>query len=260
MQGFQLALRTGRAPSFRYKDLEDGVRHAFYTVYWSNQGRQYHSCVTDKGMFVRVLSKTRRPYDGQVFDLTVKDDHSFTIDGVAVRNCLKDFDTCPICESGQASSYIVVGTVISHKVWTDRAGNKHANEKVLFVAKGRARQRLLRQIGLRDGDLTGCVYEMARGSSSTECASGEDFEFIGRLSKAKMKKLVPKGEDAKEFLKPFNYEEIFAPKSAEELRKLVGGEEPVGSEEEEVDDGVTTEPEEEGAEEEEEATSIEDLL
>lgn len=36
------------------------------------------------------------------------------------ETCLKDFDTCPICESGQASSYIVVGTVISHKVWTDR--------------------------------------------------------------------------------------------------------------------------------------------
>lgn len=101
-------------------------------------------------------------------------EHNLKINGrwSNYETCLKDFDTCPICEAGQNSSYIVVGTIISHKVWTDRAGNKHANEKILFVAKGRARQRLLRQISLRDGDLTGCVYEMARGSSSTECSTG----------------------------------------------------------------------------------------
>ena len=80
-----------------------------------------------------------------------------------------------------------------------------------------------------------------------------------------MKKLVPKGTDAKSFLKPLNYEEIFAPKTAAELRKLVGGEEPVGSEEDDVplesgaeeSDG-TDETEE--TEETEETASIDDLL
>ena len=193
-------------------------------------------------------------------------EHNLKVDGRwgCFETCLKDFDTCPICEAGMNSSYIVVGTIISHKVWEDRAGNRHANEKILFVAKGRARQRLLRQIGLRDGDLTGCVYEMARGSGATECSSGEDFEFIGRLSKAKLKKLCPKGEDVKEFLKPLNYEEIFAPKSAKELRKIVGGEEPVGSSESEMEDdvppSVTDNDPCTGEDGEEEALSIEDLL
>ena len=189
-------------------------------------------------------------------------EHNLKIDGHwgNFETCLKDFDTCPLCESGLNSSYIVAGTIISHKVWVDKAGNRHANEKQLFVAKGRARQRLLRQIGLRDGDLTGCVFEMARGSGATECASGEDFEYIGRITKAKLKKLVPKGATGKEFLAPLNYEEIFAPKTAEELRQIVGGEEPVGSKENEEDALPGETKEEDDEKTEEEATSIEDLL
>uniref|UniRef100_A0A6M3M8K1 Uncharacterized protein n=1 Tax=viral metagenome TaxID=1070528 RepID=A0A6M3M8K1_9ZZZZ len=86
--------------------------------------------------------------------------------------CLKDFDTCPLCESGDNASYILVGTVIDHSSYTADDGTKYVNQKKLFVAKGKARQNLLRQIERRDGDLKGCVYEMARGSSNTECATG----------------------------------------------------------------------------------------
>jgi hypothetical protein len=58
----------------------------------------------------------------------------------------------------------------------------------------------------------------------------EDFEYLGKLTAEKLSKLAPEGEAA-EWLKPFDYEKIFAPKSSEELRRVVGGEVPVGSSE-----------------------------
>jgi len=53
--------------------------------------------------------------------------------------CIKDVDTCPLCEAGDNPSYVAVATVISHKKWKDSDGGVHQNQKMLFVAKGRAR-------------------------------------------------------------------------------------------------------------------------
>ena len=176
--------------------------------------------------------------------------------------CLKDFDTCPLCESGDNASYILAGTVVNHKPYTDKDGAKHVNQKELFVAKGKARQSLLRQIERREGDLAGCVYEMARGSSTTECATGEDFDYLGKkLTKKQMKAFIPKDADEK-WLEPFDYEKIFEPKDPAELRKLIGGAPPVGADDDDeqskkdVDDVLPDETEAE----EEAVSSIEDLL
>ena len=171
--------------------------------------------------------------------------------------CLQDFDTCPICESGDRPSYVVAGTILSHKEWEDNDGNKHKIQKQLFVAKGRARQKLLRQIEKRDDDLAFCVYEHARGSSPTEANTGEDVEFIKRLKKSQVKSLIPQSilgddETATDYMKPFDYSDVFKPLTAKELRDIVGGEAPVGSEEEE-------EPEEETEEETEETAEITDI-
>lgn len=142
--------------------------------------------------------------------------------------CLGEKDTCPACEDGSNPSFVVVGSIINHRPWTDRDGNEHKLQKMLFVAKGKARERIVNQIKKRDGGLKWCVYEATRGSSQTECSTGEEFEYLGRLSKEKVKKLIPDGED-KDFLEPFDYEKIFAPKDAGELRKILGMEAPMGS-------------------------------
>lgn len=171
--------------------------------------------------------------------------------------CLNDFDTCPICESGENPSYILVGTIISHKEWTDKDGNTRKNQKMLFVAKAKARENLQRQIERRKS-LVGCVYEIARGGASNECATGEDFEFLKKLSKAQLKKLVPPNQEEDEFLKPYDYAKLFEPQSADALRKLVGIDAPIGA-----DDEVETEEEEQETpevEEEEEEETWEDKL
>lgn len=174
--------------------------------------------------------------------------------------CLKDFDTCPLCESGDKPSYAVVCSVIDHRKYTDSEGAERTNERKLLVARGKARQILLKRLeDKHEGDMVGCVYEIGRGTTKTEASTGEDFDFLQKKLTAKqLKSFIPKGGKAED-IKPFDYEEVLAPKKASELRKLVGGETPVGSEEEEepTDTDSGTGGDEGG---EEEVSSIEDLL
>lgn len=178
--------------------------------------------------------------------------------------CLKDFDTCPLCESGDKPSYAAVCSIIDHRKWTDGENNERSNEKKLFVARGKARQTLLRRLEEKHkGDMVGCVYELSRGTTKTESSTGEDFDYLDKKLTAKqMKAFIPKGLD-EDWLKPYNYEERLAPKSADELRKIVGAPAPVGSEEEskkETKKEKEKEAEPEETASDEDVTSIEDLL
>jgi len=265
-QVFQLLLRLGKAPSlFKYTPVsDDGYnRYPFYVVSFTDdtQNAPYDCILRDDGMLIKIKGKNRRQYIGKVYDLTVTDDTSFLIGGVAAHNCLQDFDSCPICESGSNASYVLAGTVISHKKFTDKDGNEHNSQKQLFVAKGKARQHLLRQIDRREGDLRGCVYEMSRGTTQTESSVGEDFEFIKRLSQAELLKIAPgkTKEEKMDWLKPYDYAELLKPKSADELRKIVGIGPPVGSDEEEGIFDDTTSNESVDVEDDE-IQSIEDLI
>jgi len=180
--------------------------------------------------------------------------------------CIKEMDTCPICErDGKPPSYVVAGTIINHAEYKTRKGEKIKNQKQLFVAKGRARQGLMRQIERRDDDLKFCAYEMARGGGDTECSTGEDYEFLKRLTAKQIKGFVPKDEDAKKWLAPFDYSKLFEPQSAEELARMIGAATPVGGADDSYeppddDDGKADEGDDAGADEEEGATSIDDLL
>ena len=186
-------------------------------------------------------------------------EHSLKVGGRwTTETCINEFDTCPLCESGLNVSYVVAGTCINHSKYVTKKGQELKNQKQLFVGKGRARQRLQKQIERRDGDLSCCVYEMSRGTGQTECATGEDFEYIKRLQKKQLRAFVPEGQDAEEWLAPYDYAKIFKPKTAEQLAELVGAAPPVGGENDDTGgdkdtDGVV-DPED-GKE-----LSIEDLL
>jgi hypothetical protein len=172
--------------------------------------------------------------------------------------CIQEKETCPICESNDNPGWALVGTIISHKAFTDKDGNEHKAQKQLFVAKGRARSRIITQMERRKGDLTHSVYESTRGAGQTECSTGEDFEYLGKLNKEKLMELAESIGEDESWLEPFDYEEVFKPKSAAELRKIVGGKVPVGSEEEDASDASDpVQPEPEKVEDE---VSIDDLL
>lgn len=69
----------------------------------------------------------------------------------------------------------------------------------------------------------------------------EDINFEKRLNKKALVAYLKKSwdkqgkkytdTDIEDYVKPFNYEKIFKPYSQEELRKIVGGEVPIGSSE-----------------------------
>lgn len=156
------------------------------------------------------------------------------------ETCLRDFDTCPLCEEDYSGSYICGLSVLDLRGYEDKKGVKHKVSKKLFVAKSSAQDKLKRQLEKRDNDLKYTVYEVARGSGDKEPATGDDFEYKGRLTKAKLikklKEILPDDVDVEKYILPLDYKEIFKPKPAKELRKLIGAGAPVGSSDD--DDGA----------------------
>lgn len=152
--------------------------------------------------------------------------------------CLRDFSECPICDSGFKPSFVMVWTVIDHsKYISERTGKEYRNMKKLFVAKQSVINRIKRRKESLDGDLTFALFDIRRDKRE-ECATGEDIEYIKRLTADDILKLKPDGVNDKEWLQPFDYMKIFAPKSVEELRRLMNAEPPIGAE----DDGSWEDP------------------
>lgn len=159
------------------------------------------------------------------------------------ETCLSDFDNCPLDEAGLKPSYVVVATIIDHTEFVlkkgPNAGTLIKNQKRLIVCKSTARLKLLKQKERREGDLTYCQFEATRYTPK-ECSTSEDFQYIKTFTLEEVKAFAPatlmgkSGQqepvDPAEWIKPFNYPEVFKPKSADELRALIGGIAPVGSE------------------------------
>lgn len=207
-----------------------------------------------EAMDVNVVAKKRRFWlppdkaalitflDSPAFFLR---EHQLFIGGswINYESCLSDFDNCPLCEGGMKPSYVVAATVIDHTEFVLKrgpsAGTLIKNQKRLIVFKSTARLKILKQKERHEGDLAFCQFEATRYGPK-ECAVGEDFEYIKKLTLDEVKAFAPptmigksglqEAVDPAEWIKPFNYPEVFKPKSADELRALVGGVAPVGSE------------------------------
>lgn len=156
---------------------------------------------------------------------------------------MSDFDNCPLCEAGMQAAYIVVFTGIDHTEYTLKkganAGQVIKNTKKIAVFKSTARNKVLKKKEQKDGDLTGCTFEISRFGAKDN-SSGSDFEFIKRCTTEELKVFAPATQygksgqqepvDPDEWIKPFNYEEVFKPKSTEDLLALIGGTPTAGSE------------------------------
>lgn len=144
--------------------------------------------------------------------------------------CIRDVETCPACEQkGDNPAYAVVGTVIDTRPFTKRDGTKVRFSKKPFIAKGKAREIILRRLEENGGHLRGYLMKNTRGSTQTEANVGEDMQVVRKLTKEQIQKTVPEGETLKEWFKPLDYEKIFAPKTAKEMAEILGVEPPLGS-------------------------------
>lgn len=147
------------------------------------------------------------------------------------ETCISDLgeEECPICEQGFKYSYVAVFSIIDLTKYKDKQGNQVKASKKLLVLKTTARNKILKQKERREGNLTGCVFETTRYNQK-ECSTGEDFEYLKRVPVEDLKEMAPQGVDAEEFVRPFDYIKLFNPKTAVELRRVIGAAPPVGSE------------------------------
>ena len=145
--------------------------------------------------------------------------------------CLKDFNECPICESGDTSGYVCAYTIIDHSEYeSQKSGKIFKNQKRLLVVRPAVMNKLARRRESLEGNLTHGLFLFSRDKKE-ECNTGEDIEFLKRLPVESILKFKPKEGNIsdEDWLKPFDYMQLFAPKSVDELRKIVGQNPPVGA-------------------------------
>jgi hypothetical protein len=140
--------------------------------------------------------------------------------------CIQDVDTCPVCVSSKLSSYVLITTILNHSKYKTKKGEELQHYKQLAMFKGTA----LTNLQYRREDLKGSIkfhcFKFARGKEK-ECRTGSDITYFKKFTPANMKLFIPKDiisdtEKAKDFLAPYNYEKLFAPKSIEELSAIAG--------------------------------------
>jgi len=146
--------------------------------------------------------------------------------------CLQEFDNCPICEAGHRPYFACIYTIIDHSTYKTKAGKEVKNQKKLLVLKRTAYEIIMdRKKNDLDNDLTYVVFRTKRHKAD-DPNTGGDWVVKKRLDLATVKRFIPSDIDVNErddYLKPFNYIDIFQPKEADALRRIVGGAAPVGS-------------------------------
>lgn len=130
--------------------------------------------------------------------------------------CVNEIPTlapCPICKTygEDTSSYVGVYTVIDTRRWEGENGKVFENQPKLFVAKTKV-QAVIREEKKKRGGLIGCVYDITRAGDQ-DPRTGSMFSFTEKLTPEQVAARFPG-------VKPYSYEEVFRPKTAEEMKRL----------------------------------------
>jgi hypothetical protein len=153
------------------------------------------------------------------------------------ETCIQDIgqEDCPFCEDGVRTYYECVFTVIDHASYESKKtpGKIITNSKKLLVLRSTARKKILRKKDQNDGDLK-YVRMSTHRDDKKECSTGEDFEVVKRLTKEEVMAMAPsewmgQGITPEAWIEPFNYKQLFEPKKAAALSRVLGRVEPVGA-------------------------------
>ncbi len=128
---------------------------------------------------------------------------------------------CPICAAGDKSYLASAFTIVDHSKWTSKknAGVVHEHELKLFVCKAQV-QKILRKNAKKREGLRGWYTEISRTDGQSP-NTGDQFDFEKRMDDAAFSKLTNKKFPA--LPQPLDYHELFAPKTQEELQKIISG-------------------------------------
>lgn len=150
--------------------------------------------------------------------------------------CVAESEPCPACEGGDEPSLVGVFTVIDHREYISKKGDKYTDTAKLFVAK-RGTFKLLQQYATKRGGLAGCRFDVSRlGDQAPVVGDGFDFtdkQDIDVLRKKYVRKFIDpntKQEVIKSIFVPANYEDEIIYRTAAEIRALGIGKTPIGGE------------------------------
>ena len=148
--------------------------------------------------------------------------------------CIKERTTCPLCITGNNPYLAVVCTAIDTRTITTQKGTELKNRKVLLVLKGnKVLKTLEKQFFQANIDLTHRVLTIERDTDSKSANCGEFFTLGKKVPVDKLMTLAPPDVKGADFIKPYNYNEVLAPKTVAELRSVAGLGTPIGG----ADDG-----------------------
>jgi hypothetical protein len=162
-------------------------------------------------------------------------EHSVNVEGRWENfTCTADRETCPLCQTGNKQSAILVTTIIdTRKSVSSKTGKEYKNQKALLVLKGKAIRAIMRQfLEGNKVDLTHYSMEIERDIDKQSVACGEFLTLGKKLSVQALEAAAKQQDiDPKEYLKPFDYFSILAPKEDRELQLIAGIRAPIGSDE-----------------------------
>jgi hypothetical protein len=174
--------------------------------------------------------------DGEVKDGTLDipffHQHSVFMNGSYNNHfiCTGDSEPCPICEGGDAPSFVGILTVIDHGEYTSKKDGKVYKDNIRkFVAKRGTIKNLLK-IANKRGGLTGCTFDVSR-TGDKEPGCGNQFDFVEKRTLPKLQAIYGTKDKA---ITPLDYNALLGAMylPAEQLRKLGFGssQPPIGSE------------------------------
>jgi len=146
------------------------------------------------------------------------------------ETCIDDIgeEECPFCMSGIRTYYECVFSVIDHARYESKKtpGRFIENSKKLLVLRSTARKKIVRKKEQLDGNLLFAKFSTHRDDKK-ECNTGEDFEYIERLSREEVLAMSPREIMGKpvipeQWILPFDYATLFHPKSREQLERIAG--------------------------------------
>lgn len=149
------------------------------------------------------------------------------------ETCIQSIEgECPGCESSKP--YVAMVTTVIHLDYKDKNGNEKPRKCLLVAKTGSAERILTRQ--KNQGTIAGKMFWVKRSNDSKSERTGTDLDFIKEAGQEKLRQTAPENVDGDEWIKPYDYEEIFKPKSVQDFRKALGIKDPVGGSKDEEPD------------------------
>ena len=111
--------------------------------------------------------------------------------------------------------YVGLFSIIDLRGFTKKDGTKINYSLKILPAKISLLDKLRRQASPeKRGNLKGCVFEITRGRDDRSLATGDDLEFIEKLTEEQLKERFPD-------CKPINFRELIVPPTPEQIAEIM---------------------------------------